>query len=138
MKVVEALTAFRASTGQSESAYREPRFDVRIGPFVVRIPNPGQLHWHDLHHLVLGYPTTLVGEMEISAFELRTIPRTPIVFLLCIAGVAAGLFVAPRRTITAWRRARGCRNLYGSGLAYADVLAWSFEELVAWMRLRTD
>lgn len=135
MKVAEELAAWREKTGQGESAYRAPTLPVRIGALAVPVPNPGQLHWHDLHHLVLGYGTDLVGEMEISAYELRTVPKTVIVFLLCVAGVAAGLVAAPRRTLAAWRRARGCRNLYRSGLRYEEVLGWSMEELVDWMRL---
>jgi hypothetical protein len=133
MRVADALVAWRARTGQSEATDRGLAFRVRLGPLAIPIPNPGQLHWHDLHHLVLGYGTDLEGEMEISAYELRTVPRTLIVFLLCIAGVAAGLVLAPRRTLAAWRRARRCRNLYGAGLRYDDVIGWRMEELAAWM-----
>lgn len=133
MKVADALAAFRQERGQSEARNRERLFRVRLGPVSVPIPNPGQLHWHDIHHVVLGYDTDLVGEMEISAFELRTTPRTVIVFLLCLAGVAAGLLWAPRRTLAAWRRARGWRNLYGSGLDYNDVLGQPVEAIAAWM-----
>jgi hypothetical protein len=135
VKVAEALSLWRArqKPGQSESGYRAASLPVRIGPLSVKVPNPGQLHWHDLHHLVLGYGTDLVGEMEISAYELRTVPRTFIVLLLCLAGVAAGLFWAPRRTLAAWRRGRGCRNLYRSGLRYEEVLGWTMEDLSHWM-----
>jgi hypothetical protein len=139
MKVADALTTWRKETGQAEAPAPGSRapwlqlFWVRVGPVSVPVPHPGQLHWHDLHHLVLGYRTDLVGEMEISAFELRTVPRTTIVFLLCVAGVASGLIWAPRRTIAAWRRARGWRNLYGSGLVYDEVIAWTMEALIAWM-----
>jgi hypothetical protein len=133
MKVAEALQSWRLRTGQGESAYRAPTLPVRLGALAVPVPNPGQLHWHDLHHLVLGYGTDLVGEMEISAFELRTMPRTVIVFLLCVAGVLAGLMAAPRRTVMAWKRARGWRNLYGSGLRYEEVLGWTMDELLGWM-----
>ena len=135
MTVADALAAWRARTGQSARAYRDAALPVRLGRVVIRVPNPGQLHWHDLHHLVLGYGTDLVGEMEISAFELRTWPRTFIVFWLCVAGVAAGILVAPRRTLAAWRRARGCRNLYRAGLAYPAVLGWSLDALVEWMHV---
>ena len=133
MKVGDALQAFRAQRGQTEPRNRERLFWVRIGPVSIPIPNPGQLHWHDLHHVALGYDTDLTGEMEISAFELRTTPRTTIVFLLCMAGTAAGLIWAPRRTLAAWRRAKGCRNLYGCSLDYDAVLGQTTDELEAWM-----
>jgi hypothetical protein len=134
MKVADALAAWRVQHGQVGADRRGPVFWVRLGSVSIPVPHPGQLHWHDLHHLVLGYGTDLVGEMEISAFELRTVPRTVVVFLLCVAGVAAGLIWAPRQTIAAWRRAKGWRNLYGSGLKYGDVIEGPMEGLVAWMR----
>jgi hypothetical protein len=133
MKVVDALATWREQYGRVGADRRGPVFWVRLGSVSIPVPHPGQLHWHDLHHLVLGYGTDLVGEMEISAFELRTLPRTVIVFLLCVAGVAAGLIWAPRRTIAAWRRAKGWRNLYGSGLKYGDVIEGPMETLTAWM-----
>jgi hypothetical protein len=137
VRVAEALATWREGSGQVEAPGPAPWlrvFWVRVGPVSVPVPHPGQLHWHDLHHLVLGYGTDLVGEMEISAFELRTVPRTAMVLLLCLAGVATGLVWAPRRTLGAWRRARAWRNLYGSGLVYAEVLEGSLEALEAWMR----
>lgn len=138
MKVSEALAAWRRDSGQIEAPSGRPPpwlrlFWVKLGPISVPVPHPGQLHWHDLHHLVLGYRTDLVGEMEISAFELRTGPRTPMVWFLCVAGVLTGLLWAPRRIVAAWRRGAGQRNLYGSGLDYRKVLGWTMDELVAWM-----
>jgi hypothetical protein len=82
---------------------------------------------------VLGYDTDLVGEMEVSAFELRTRPRTTMVWLLCIAGALLGLAVAPRRTVRAWRSARGWRNLYACPVPHAEVLTWSIDEMRSWM-----
>ena len=38
---------------------------------VYDLPNPGFLPWHDLHHVATGYGTGLIGEAEISAYELR-------------------------------------------------------------------
>jgi hypothetical protein len=108
---------------------------VKVGPIAIPVPHPGQLAWHDLHHLVLGYRTDLTGEMEISAFELRTTPRTAVVFFLCVAGVVTGMLWAPRRTLAAWRRGRGARNLYGAGLDYDAVMEWTVPALAAWMRV---
>lgn len=139
MKVAEALAAWRARSGQPVAPPGPPPwfrlFWVKVGPIAVPVPHPGQLAWHDLHHLVLGYRTDLVGEMEISAFELRTRPRTTMVFLLCVAGVLTGMLWAPRRTLAAWRRGAGARNLYGAELAYEAVLEWPVSALTAWMRV---
>ena len=132
--VGSALEAWRERSGCAPRQNASRLFWVRVGALSIPIPNPGQLDWHDLHHLLLGYDTDLTGEMEVSAFELRTIPRTPIVFLLCVAGVLAGLVWAPRRTLAAWKRAKGWRNLYGSGLDYGSVLVLSMEDLLLSMK----
>jgi hypothetical protein len=142
VKVSEALAAWRREGGQIEAPREGPQpwlrlFWVKLGPISVPVPHPGQLHWHDLHHLVLGYRTDLVGEMEISAFELRTGPRTAVVSFLCVAGVLSGLLWAPRRIAAAWRRAAGWRNLYGSGLDYQEVQGWTMDALMAWMQIGT-
>ncbi len=137
MRVDDAIAQWRRERGHP--APTKPRwfqlFWVRLGPVPIPLPHPGQLHWHDLHHMVLGYEADLTGEMEISAFELRTVPRTLMVWALCVAGVALGLVCAPRRVIAAWRRGAGARNLYGAGLRLDDVMAWSVDELAAWMRV---
>jgi hypothetical protein len=139
MKVAEALAAWREQSGHPAAPPGPTRwvrlFWVKVGPIAVPVPHPGQLHWHDLHHLVLGYRPDLVGEMEISAFELRTRPRTAVVLLLCVAGVVTGLIWAPRRTMAAWRRGRGARNLYGAGLDHEELMEWTVEALAAWMRV---
>jgi hypothetical protein len=137
--VAAALATWRdahRSDGPGESRLLGLRlFWVRLGPLRVPVPHPGQLHWHDLHHLALGYEPDLVGEMEISAFELRTGVTTLMVLLLCLAGVALGLLWAPRRTARAWRNARGCRSLYACPTPHHEVLQWRREALLEWMGL---
>ena len=110
-------------------------FWVKLGPIRVPVPHPGQLHWHDLHHLLHGYEPDLIGEMEISAFELRTGVKTGVVLFLCLAGGTLGLLMAPVRTVRAWRSARGQRNLYGSQVPYEQVLRQPLPELRRWMHL---
>ncbi|MBK8259239.1 MAG: hypothetical protein IPK82_42105 [Polyangiaceae bacterium] len=108
-------------------------FWIRLGPLRIPFIHPRQFHWHDLHHVALGYETNVVGEAEISAFELRTGTKTFLVTVLCVLGVLVGLFAAPGRTWTAFRRARGCRNLYGAALPHPEVLAWTVDDLRRWM-----
>lgn len=126
--VGEALAQWREEHGRSASEEDQARvFWVALGSVMVPVPHPGQLRWHDLHHLVLGYEPDLIGEMEISAFELRTGVKTPMVLLLCLAGVALGLIVAPLRTVRAWRAARTRRNVYG--IPWAELQSWSMATL---------
>lgn len=77
--------------------------------------------------ITTGYAPDVIGEIEISAFELRTGVKTPMVFFLCIAGIALGLLIAPRRTWRAWKRGSGRRNLYGQ--KWSDVQHWPLSDL---------
>jgi ubiquinone biosynthesis protein Coq4 len=95
----------------------------------VRLPNPGLLHLHDLHHVVTGYGTGLVGEAEISAYELRAGCRSFMVHVLCVGAILCAMFVAPRRILRAWRRARGARTLYHTTIPYETLLDMSVNEL---------
>lgn len=124
----EALVAWRQAHGRpAEDEARARVFWVALGPLKVPVPHPGQLRWHDLHHVVLGYGTDAIGEMEISAFELRTGVKTPMVLALCLAGIALGLVVAPQRTVRAWRSARAKRNVYG--VPWAELQRWPLASL---------
>ena len=134
MTVGEALAAWREAHGREGGGDRR-LFWVALGPLRVPVPHPGQLHWHDLHHVALGYGADLVGEMEVSAFELRTGPANLVVAFLCVTAVLLGALVAPRRTFRAHRAARGARNLYACPVPNEQVLTWPVAELRAWMRI---
>jgi hypothetical protein len=127
--VGEALSQWRQAHGRSAEDAVGRVFWISLGPVRVPVPNPGQLRWHDLHHLVLGYEPDLIGEMEISAFELRTGVTTFMVLLLCLSGVGLGLIVAPRRTLKAWRNAKARRNLYGLKVPWNELQAWELSRL---------
>ncbi|MBL8913929.1 MAG: hypothetical protein JNM17_24715 [Archangium sp.] len=116
-----------APAGEGQGEGKSRIFWVALGPLQVPVPHPGQLHFHDLHHVMTGYAPDVIGEIEISAFELRTGVKTPMVFFLCIAGIALGLLIAPRRTWRAWKRGSGRRNLYGQ--KWSDVQHWPLSDL---------
>lgn len=134
MNVGEALAAWRSHHHRLEDGPKRV-FWVTVGPLRIPVPHPGALHWHDLHHVALGVGPDLVGEIEVSAFELRTGAANAILLFLCIAAVLLGVFVAPRRTLAAFRRARGSRNLYRCRVPREEVLSWPVAELRNWMRL---
>jgi len=110
-------------------SYTARHFPIYVGKRPIYVPNPGFLPWHDLHHVVTGYPTGLVGEAEISAYELRAGCRSVMVFILCIGAIAIATFVAPRRIWRAWTRARGARNLYGKEVPYETLLEMTVGDL---------
>jgi hypothetical protein len=124
MKTAEALGQFLAKRGVvegdagREGLYRGTWFFVRIHgvriPFFPMVGFRRGLAAHDTHHLVNGYETNWVGECEVAAWELASggcgsyfaywIDR--MVFL------PLGLLTAPLRTLRAFRRGLGQRNLY--------------------------
>ena len=120
---------YLADNSLTVDSYTEGGFPVYVGRWPVRVPNPGLLHLHDLHHVVTGYGTGLVGEAEISAYELRAGCRSFMVHLLCVGAILCAMFVAPRRIVRAWRRARGARTLYHTDIPYENLLDMSVAEL---------
>lgn len=84
----------------------------------IKIPNTEgrrrAVRIHDLHHIVTGYQTDLVGESEIAAWELASgCLRWPAATVLNLFALAIGMVLAPARMVRAWARGRQTRNLYG-------------------------
>lgn len=111
------------------NSYAAPGFPIYAGKWVIRLPNPGLLPLHDLHHVVTGYGTGLIGEAEISAYELRAGCRSLMVHILCAGAILLAVFVAPGRIWRAWKRARGTRTLYYSAVPYDSLLEMSVRDL---------
>ena len=133
--VHEALAAYFRANHVDRAGYRAARFVVPLGPLRLVFPNPGRLAEHDLHHVALDLPTTFWGEVEISAFELRTGAPSALIAFLCVGAMALGLVLSPRRVIRAWRRGKDARNLYRDAPPYDALLAMDVARLRAWMRL---
>lgn len=72
LTVREARDQFLAAYGLGQATYTDPRFVLHLGPWKLGAPNPGLLPLHDLHHVATGFGSGILGEAEISAFELRT------------------------------------------------------------------
>jgi hypothetical protein len=51
------------------------------------------------------------------------------VHLLCVGAIVGAMFIAPRRILRAWRRARGARTLYYTDIPYETLLEMSVDEL---------
>ena len=134
MKVHEELEAFFARHAMDRAGYRTPRLVVMLGPLPLPFPNPGWLPLHDMHHVALALPPTFWGEVEISAFELRTGARTALIAFLCIGALFFGALLNPLRVVRAWRRYAGTRNLYRDE-RYDALLGMELEDLRAYMRL---
>ncbi|MGE3172682.1 MAG: hypothetical protein AB7O97_08645 [Planctomycetota bacterium] len=99
------------------------RFGSRLVPLIPLWGLKRALVAHDLHHALLGYPTTLRGEVETAAWELASggcgwnLPFWIDRFL----AVALGAPFWPRATWRALRRGICAQNLFG----------WTIERLLA-------
>src|SRR5688572_11013280 len=116
-------------------SYAARRFPIYVGRRPIYLPNPGYLPWHDLHHVATGYDTGLIGEAEISAYELRSGCRSLFIIILCVGAILTALFVAPQRVIRAWKVAKGTRNLYRPNVSYDALLNMTVGELRDMLRI---
>jgi hypothetical protein len=119
----QALADHLAASGLPPDGGDSERFAVvKIALFPYPIPNTRArkraVKIHDLNHLVSGYLTDRVGELEISAWELASggCERYAAAWMLDLAGLIGGLMVAPRRTVRAFHAGRAQQNLYRSSL----------------------
>jgi len=107
------------------TAMSEKWVTAKIGPIPFAYPNTqGRkrlLAFHDLHHALLDYDTSLAGEAELAAWELGTglENKTAIRYALRVFG-----FMLPLRwgrLFRAFVRGRHCRNLLDHGLDDATL-----------------
>ncbi len=140
--VREARDQYLGDNGFDVAGYTAPTFELEVFGRPVRFRNTrGRqrvVPLHDLHHVATGYGTDYVGEAEIGAWELRGGCPTLILWALNGAAVLIGLFLAPRRVVRAWRRAKGQRTLYRSGLGYDEALAMTVGALRAHLGLAAE
>jgi ubiquinone biosynthesis protein Coq4 len=134
--VIDALENVRGArdrylqaSGFTTDSYADPEFKVKVGFLTMRFPNPGLLPMHDLHHVATGYDSSLLGEAEISVFELRSGSGNALIFFLCCGSILVGLCLSPRRMWRAWKAARGARSLYGTKVPYETLLAMDVAQL---------
>ncbi len=135
--VSSALARYFARYQLDRAGYVARDFVVPLGPLRLRFPNPGRLYEHDHHHVALDLPADFWGEVEISAFELRTGVPNVIIGILCVGSLILGALVRPRLVWRAWRKHPGARNLYGERPSREALASMTIGELRRWMRLAT-
>lgn len=114
----EARAQYFAANGFAPDGGDSDRWvEVRVGRVPFWFPNTRarrySVKFHDLHHVLTGYPTSLRGETEIGAWEVSTgLGRHYIGWLLDLMGFAFGLFINPRGVYRAFVRGRRTRNLF--------------------------
>ena len=128
--------AYLRENGFTVAAYDEPRTKASLFGLDFSVPNPPRhrraIMLHDLHHVATGFGTDVVGEGEISAWELRRgLGNVGLYVSGLVVGLALlGLVIAPRRTVRAWKLAgRDRRSLFASPIPYDDLLKMQVGEL---------
>jgi hypothetical protein len=112
---------FAANQFGEKGGYDDAWVHASIGPVPFPFPNTAgrvrAVRYHDLHHIVTGYPTTTVGEFEIAAWELGAGCRDfHAAWVLNLGGTGAGAVVAPGRVFRAFVRGLHSESLYGRDL----------------------
>jgi hypothetical protein len=118
--VREARAQYFAANGFSDAGYSDDWVTIKLGPIPVTFPNTATrkraIPMHDLHHVATGYPTTLIGEAEIGAWEIGGgCTDHWAAWVLNASTFAYGLVLAPRRVYRAFVRGRHAHTLYRTG-----------------------
>jgi hypothetical protein len=133
--VLAARDRYLAENGFTVASYSDDWAKLSFLGIPIEIPNTEgrkrALPKHDLHHVALGFGTDLAGECEISAWELRAgfDDLGWFVRYLVIQAVALGLFVAPKRTVRAWRMGGTQRSLYRAPIPQEAIAQMTVGEL---------
>jgi hypothetical protein len=91
--------------------------DFKLGPIPFPFPNTAPrvraVRYHDLHHIVTGYETSFVGELEISAWEIGSgCADMAAAWYLNLGGMGFGALIAPRKVWRAFVLGRTTANFY--------------------------
>ncbi len=119
MTLGEARALYFELSGFGDGGYQDRWVEIRVGPLPLWFPNTQgrrrAVPFHDVHHILTEYGTSLRGETEIAAWEVATgLRRHHIGWLLDLLGFAAGLVINPRRVYRAFVRGRHSSNFYAS------------------------
>ncbi|MCA9599858.1 MAG: hypothetical protein KC776_41415 [Myxococcales bacterium] len=112
---------FRSNGFGEDGGYSAAWVDFKLGPIPFPFPNsPARrkaVPYHDLHHLLTGYGTDFLSELEISAWEIGAgCKNVWIAWHLNLSGMATGAALIPRRVFRAFVRGRRSETLYGRDL----------------------
>lgn len=134
MLIKDALTELFNRFNIPLDAYSAKSFVIRVGKIPIHVPNiPARVkiaRYHDIHHVLTGYPANWRGEAEIGAWEIATGCRTSfIAWFLNIGAVVVGLFMFPKAVLKAFRRGKNSTtNLYHD-FEYPPLLNMTVKEV---------
>lgn len=134
MLVKDALTSLFLRFNIPPNAYTTKTFIIRVGRLPIYVPNTAArvkiARYHDIHHIITGYPANWKGEAEIGAWEIAIGCRTSfIAWFLNTGAVIVGLLLHPKSVIKAFKRGRATRtNLYHN-FEYEPLLEMTVKEV---------
>jgi hypothetical protein len=136
----EARGFYFRDNGFSEAMYAAPSIPIPIGRYTWNSPNPPargrSIAIHDIHHVLTGFGTDNVGEVEISAWEVgaglggRLVP-----WLISAPAFALGMLRWPCRAWRAFRLGRMSRSLFGNEDEIPELLCLTVAEARAHMQI---
>ena len=141
LRLKEALPILYAKLGQGDDGGVNARWiKVYFGKFYVPIPNfPARkkaVRFHDVHHILTGYPTTWKGETEIGAWEVATGGGTYIATWIFDLGIfATGLFLHPVATFRAFVKGLRSKSFYNDEYTYEEVLEMTIGEAQSLLKI---
>lgn len=109
---------FRDNAFGDDGGYSKKWVQLQLGPLPFAFPNSAArvraVKYHDLHHVVTGYATNVVGEAEIGAWEIGSgCAGFVAAWILNLYAMVLGfLSGAPGAVWRAFARGRHTRNLY--------------------------
>lgn len=115
----EARTRYFIDNGFGEQGnYHERWVKGWVGPIPFAIPNTAgrvrAVSYHDLHHVLTGYATTIEGETEIGTWEVASGCKTMLTaWVLNLMVMGVGLVMHRKAVWAAFVRGRHSKNLYG-------------------------
>jgi hypothetical protein len=122
----EGLEQYLNENGFTTDEYTADKVTLSLGPISFPFPNsPARqraIPLHDLHHVLTGCGTDLIGEAEVGMWELRAGRNTAFLWFINLTAVFIGCFLSPRRVWRAYRAAKGARSLYRSPEAASAYL----------------
>lgn len=132
-RVQDAVEQYLAENGFTKKEYTAPFVTFYLGPLSFPFPNPpGRqklVALHDIHHVVTGFGTDVIGEGEQGAWELRAGCPSPTGIFYNGLAMLTAFFVAPRRVLRAFRAAKGAETLYVSRVNKEAALEMTLHEL---------
>ena len=138
LPVQQGRALYLAENGFTVAEYDQPRTPASVFGLRFSVPNTPKHRWaimlHDLHHVATGYGTDLVGEGEISAWELRSGLGSLGLYVgsIVLGGALFGFMFAPRRVLHAFLQGGSKRALFDRpDLSYDVLMRMSVAELRA-------